>query len=988
MGVVEVGSPAGNPTGSPGASRGLARPRVLHRLVSYLDHPMTLMVAPAGSGKSTTLLHLADSLDRCVAWYQADPTSSAPRAFLEGIQEALSPILRHPLPASADVAGLVTALGAMPAAEPTVLFVDDLHALAGAPSEATVEVIVRRMPPWLRIVAATRRPPGFNLPDLLLHGLAVEVDADLLRWRSWEVEQLFRSFYRTPLRPEEAARLTQRTEGWVAGLQLFHLATRRLPPSGREALVDRLHTSPGLVRDYLTRNVLGSLAADLRTFVVDTCVLGRLDPALCDALRDADDSERYLHELQRQRLFLVPTADGHAHRYHEVLRAYLEVSLLERDDPADVRARHGRAGRILEQHGALADAVHAYARAEAFDDAARVLGADGPMVVAGGGPSLLDRLPAPLADNDPWLQVIRARSLVGEGRLDDALAAYRSARERFGRGPAVATFQGQLQALESWVRNVDEPPRSPTDRLRSALRRDPRKVGSDAVAADSSPVGLLVGAVALLLAGAVDDARALVRRVGISAGCGPFAMAAADALDHLASVAAGGHADPDDLMSPAETFEHLGVPWLARLAGAVVSLQDQFDVQEAEVAWRTVDEAKDPWGRLLLGLAGGISAVCHDQPRPDWLDEAAAACRQLGAPVLQAWARAWEALGRAREGDADASLLAVQARSLARSILVPGAEAVAELATAEAGGPEAPDALVRARSLAGELGLGLPIGGRVRSHVEVVGTSPTSLARCFGGLRLTLHGRDVAVDQLKPQARTVLAMLLLHGGAPVHRDRLTEALWPGNDPAVVARRLPVLISTVRRHLEPWAPAGEWSLLVRIGEAHGLRLPPGTWSDVTVFDEAVIAARREGDHASVTRSLQVAFDAWGGELLPEFGPAEWVVRPREDRRLEFARVARALAAARLGEDEPSACVDIARSGLRADRYSSRLWDLLVVANRRVGDLAAAARAERDHRAVLAQLGVRPGPTGPGRQPGDTAQRIVRNSTPVMARSDPD
>src|SRR5439155_1226173 len=81
-------------------------------------------------------------------------------------------------------------------------------------------------PPSITFVMGTRALPGFNLSRLRVSGSLLEIGSEDLRFRSWEVEHLFRDFYREPLPPEELAELARRTEGWAAGLQLFHLATR------------------------------------------------------------------------------------------------------------------------------------------------------------------------------------------------------------------------------------------------------------------------------------------------------------------------------------------------------------------------------------------------------------------------------------------------------------------------------------------------------------------------------------------------------------------------------------------------------------------------------------------------------------------------------------------------------------------------------------------------------------------------------------------
>lgn len=932
---------------------------MIERLEAAAVHPMTLVTAPAGAGKTTSLVHFARACGRPHGWYRAEPTDGEPARMLAHLRRALDGVVEHRLDDWPDAGAAVRSLATVDGRRRTLLFVDDLHELCGTRAEDALEHLVRNLPPWLSIVAATRRTPDCNLPELLVSEVVVELADDVLRWRPWEVERLFRDFHRLPLRPEEAARLTQRTEGWAAGLQLFHLATRDLPTAGRRQLIDDLHTRPGLVRAYLARNVLAGLARDLRRFMVDTCVLGRLDARLCDRLRGADDSDGFLADLRRQRLFVVPRADGRGLRYHEVLRSHLEISLRARDGPASAREQHLRAGRLLEQDESVGEALHAYIRAEAWDDAARILGTDGPLLVAGGSRVVLDQLPTAMVERDPWLQLIAARGLVGDGRLEQAHAAYRHAEQAFGRLPGADTCRRERVALSSWLFATEQPPHTLNDVLRMAVRRDPRRWAREAVTRDG-PRARLVTSVALLLAGAVDEAADAARDAGTHPEAEVFTMAAATVVEHVAGTAAGRRASTTDLLRSAETFEQLGATWLARLVRAISGFRSSAAVDEAESMQDLARERDDAWGGGVLALVAGLATIVHGQPRRELLERAADRFRGLDAGTLESWAMSLQALAAVRRGEADAEADAVRARSMARRTAVPGAEAVAEAALAALPGDGAEAAWARAAALGRELGLALPGPRSAGSRVRVVAThEPASEITCLGGLAVTIAHRDVDPGELKPQARAVLAMLATSTGRTVHRQRLMDALWPDEDPDVARSRLPVLVSTVRRHLEPDAEAGSWSLLVGHGDGYRLQVPGHTWVDVTAFDDAVAAARRarrDGDTTAEMQFLQVAVDAYGGPLLPEFGPAEWIVDEREHYRLQFARATEALCAWHLGRGEAATAVDLARDGLRADRYRSKLWHLLVRGHRAVGDEVAATRASEDHAAVMAELGV--------------------------------
>ena len=265
------------------AMQGLQRERLMLILGQSIDHRVTLVLAPAGAGKTTALDHFTSSLDARIAWYRAEPTDGQGSLMLAYIAQSIASAVGRPVPSDHGVLGLVEALESWTG--PLIyLVVDDIQALEGSDAERELERLITLAPHCLRILVAGRRTSMLNVPRLRLEGDLLELDTGDLRFRSWEVEQLFGSIYREPLPPEDLAKLSRRTEGWAAGLQLFHLATTGKPWATRRQAVASLGAESRLVRGYLTQNVLDDLPTDLRSFLIETSVLGRLTPDLCDGL--------------------------------------------------------------------------------------------------------------------------------------------------------------------------------------------------------------------------------------------------------------------------------------------------------------------------------------------------------------------------------------------------------------------------------------------------------------------------------------------------------------------------------------------------------------------------------------------------------------------------------------------------------------------------------------------------------------------------------
>jgi DNA-binding SARP family transcriptional activator len=239
--------------------------------------------------------------------------------------------------------------------------------------------------------------------------------------------------------------------------------------------------------------------------------------------------------------------------------------------------------------------------------------------------------------------------------------------------------------------------------------------------------------------------------------------------------------------------------------------------------------------------------------------------------------------------------------------------------------------------------------------------------RCFGGFDLHLGDRVLDCRALKPRSRAALHLLALHAGRPVHRESLIEALWPEVDAGTGMRNLHVAISTIRRFLEPGADRGSPSVVGREGETYRLALPEKATVDILEFEAGLAtgrAAQESGDAAVAIEVLERALNAYGGELLPEAGPAEWVVMPRERYRMQASEATLTLTELHLARGDAARAVAVAERGLRIDRYRDAQWRQLITACELAGDRAAAVRARRSYDEMLSELGLAPNGAGSG------------------------
>lgn len=923
---------------------------------------VALVVAPAGSGKTTLLSRFATSAGVPVAWYRCESWDASQDHLLRHLEEAFASALGQ----SNDWPAIENAVSDLEqwSGARMLLVVDDAHTIAGTPAESALERFIDYAPPSLLTVIASRSQPGFNLSRLRVSGALTEISGDDLRFRSWEVENLFRDFYREPLPPIELAELARRTEGWAAGLKLFHLATSGKGLEERRRILRALNGGSRLVREYLARNVLDELPPQLRAFLIDTCVLGRLSGPICDRFLDRTDSESVLQELEQRQIFTTTMETDGDYRYHEILRSHLEHAFVSRTGERGLTLRYAAAGRVLEEFGAMPEAVHAYCRAEDWTAVGRLLGRNGAELAQHTG-VWIDALPPAVLEHDPWLLLASARRHRAEGRWAGAIEAYQRAEMGFTGLEATQICQSERQALAVWLHPAAAPAVDSLGLLRLATIRDPMAIRVQ-LAGQQSGLDRLVAGLASLLGGDVADARRLFSLVADIADESDAVAIGARLAHALASLMAGAPDAAIDLERAVEDADSRGQGFLARLGRACTALlPGASDASEAAAVRSLSDRLGDPWGSGLATLLEGLGLILAGKTDPltDILIEAADRFRRLRAPVLEAWSRSIYALALAQAGDAQAQSAALKAESLANSVAAEGPKLFIYLALARADEARRSQFVELARATHARTGLGAQfLDLAMRRTASDDSPCPVSI-RCFGEFRIAINGHLVAMTNMKPRARALLRRLGADAGSPVHREVLQEALWPGADAEAATRNLHVAISSLRQALEPGIARGASSVLIREGEAYRLVLPPGSEVDLRTFDKAVESCRRArvaGEFDRALGAFEEAAAIGAMELLPEDGSAEWVVMRRERARSSLLDAARPLAQHLLANGDPAGAAQVSMNALSTDRYDDTLWRTLIEARRKAGDEAGAIRAQSEYRRMLVEL--EPRPTG--------------------------
>ena len=363
----------------------VARPRLTGQLNAAVDHPVTLVSAGPGYGKTLTLASWSHGQGAGrVAWLSVDQTDNDLRAFWNDVLGALviagvlsgSPALVRPVLPRAnpskdsgdrELSVVRSALAEL--TETVILVVDDFHLIDDTQVQESVGQLLEHQPPQLRLVLSTRSDPALRLNRLRVNGDLTDIRADDLAFTRDEALELLR---RNGIRPtgQQLDVLLDRTQGWAVGLRL---ALMRLDPADLERGIADFTGRNRLVAEYLIEEVTDRLTAVDREFLLTTSMADRINGSLANELTGGSDGQLVLERLMTQNTLLVGLAGSNEwFSVHPMLRSVLAHRLaVER--PGAVQELHLRASRWFAAHDEPIQAIRHAVAAEQWDEVSRLL---------------------------------------------------------------------------------------------------------------------------------------------------------------------------------------------------------------------------------------------------------------------------------------------------------------------------------------------------------------------------------------------------------------------------------------------------------------------------------------------------------------------------------------------------------------------------------------------------------------------------------------
>ena len=403
----------------------VARPRLLRQIKENFQQNLILISAPAGFGKTTLLSEWVrgnkNSRTERYAWLSLDNKDNAPIRFwsyvihaVQTVQPELGKVVLarlenlDPAPIEQHLTVFLNEIAQL--GQQLTLIMDDYHVIESPEIHQGMIFLIEHLPSPFQLILVTRIDPPWPLARWRTRQWFLELRQSDLRFTFEETAAFLKQAMKLDLNSNDVATLENRTEGWIAGLQMAALSLQNHEnPSG---FIQSFTGSHRFILDYLLEEVLDRQPPEIRDFLLKTSILKRLCGPLCNSVMAITNSQAVLAALDQKNLFLIPL-DEHRqwYRYHHLFADLLNI-MLEQAHPGLAAELHRRARAWYEAQELIPDAIdHALAAGET-EQAARLVSTNvlALMECDEAAPILqkIDAIPVVELQAHPWLAVAYA----------------------------------------------------------------------------------------------------------------------------------------------------------------------------------------------------------------------------------------------------------------------------------------------------------------------------------------------------------------------------------------------------------------------------------------------------------------------------------------------------------------------------------------------------------------------------------------------------
>ena len=431
------------------AQKLVSRPRLQNLITESLRaNPLTLVIAPAGFGKTTLVAASLAECDAQVAWLSIERADNQVRRFLAyliaALQNADEQIGRevaqlttgiHQVMTEVLLTSLINEIDQLN--QQIVLVLDDFQYISDQEILSAVAFLLDHCPRSFHLLIATRSDPLIQLSRLRARGQMLELRAVDLRFTENEALQFLNEVMGLQLDHDAVVILDERTEGWIAGLQMAALGMR--DRKDVRGFIEGFSGTNRHILDFLLEEIMVGQSPEIQHFLLCTSILDRLNAPLCDALLASDEKSEHNDEerlvrglsstsalihLERENLFLISLDDKRTwYRYHHLFTDLLRARL-QQLQPGIVSRLHHLASAWFEKNGFITEAIHHLLVIREYEHAANLVERYGPAYLEQDDLSIFhmaEKIPAEWLITRPKIGLYQAWFFITQGNIRKAV---------------------------------------------------------------------------------------------------------------------------------------------------------------------------------------------------------------------------------------------------------------------------------------------------------------------------------------------------------------------------------------------------------------------------------------------------------------------------------------------------------------------------------------------------------------------------------------
>lgn len=402
------------------------RSRINKLFTEAVKHPLVLVSAGAGYGKTSTVLDFAREYKATTVWIQLSERDNVGARFWENCANTifkLNPALAKTAvklgfpDTSEKLKQFMALVSEHVKMSPRIIVLDDFHFIRDpAVINFLEECVLYKIPPGTAVFLLSRTSPEINIANLISKGLVFDINEDNLRFTDNELVKYFHHLKLFP--PQENIReIMQDTEGWAFAINLIARSYQKAP--GYSGYV-RTAMKSNIFR-LMETEIWDGISEPLQNFLVRLSLIQHLSIDLIALL--AEKNESLILEFENQSAYIRRDNYINAYLIHPL---FLEFLTAKQDLLTEKQKKetYSIAGAWCNENGFKIDSLSYFEKIEDYETIVTILFAypdQIPYDMAKYAAAILDRAPESAFDKVLLLATVHVAVYISQGLWEKSI---------------------------------------------------------------------------------------------------------------------------------------------------------------------------------------------------------------------------------------------------------------------------------------------------------------------------------------------------------------------------------------------------------------------------------------------------------------------------------------------------------------------------------------------------------------------------------------